>query len=327
MKNIEKAGRTVKILGVTNIIYSILIFYALGSSKKELDNIDVFLAIAIIFLSVLTYITGSGIKKNINWAKKTGISLCIISFLNIPVGLIFSIISLYYLARGWNDKLDEGTESIEHEIINAEDVKKEEEEIEEEDKEQIDPHNLENDKSSQSDEKEQKSNSEKKEIVPNNKLRKNERVLYTVGVATTGYFFTSESGQLFLTNQRLFSEKLISDDVAYSFELSEINDCRKGIFIAFPLFPWGCAKLIDKNGMVIKEVMCGFAGLQSKILVEELNKALGNYTPVVEEKVKESNESDESPKDKLTKLNELKEEGLISEDDFNSKKEEILKEI
>ena len=175
-------------------------------------------------------------------------------------------------------------------------------------------------------EKEQKSNSEKNEIVPNNKLRKNERVLYTVGVATTGYI-VSESGQLFLTNQRLFSEKLISDDVAYSFELSEINNCRKGIFFAFPLIPWSCAKLIDKNGMVIKKVMCGFAGLQSKILVEELNKVLVNYTPVVEEKVKESNESDESPKDKLIKLNELKEEGLISEDDFNSKKEEILKEI
>ena len=171
-----------------------------------------------------------------------------------------------------------------------------------------------------------KKKSEIKWIVPNNKLRKNERVLYTVGVATTGYI-VSESGQLFLTNQRLFSEKLISDDVAYSFELSEINDCRKGIFFAFPLIPWSCAKLIDKNGMVIKIVMCGFAGLQSKILVEELNKVLVNYTPVVEEKVKESNESDESPKDKLIKLNELKEEGLISEDDFNSKKEEILKEV
>ncbi len=103
--DIEKAGLAVKILGVTNIIYSLLIFSFLGK-KKDLDNIDLLIAIAIIFLSVLTYITGSKIKKNIYLAKKTGIALCIISFLNIPVGLILSIISLYYLRRGWNDKLD-----------------------------------------------------------------------------------------------------------------------------------------------------------------------------------------------------------------------------
>ena len=49
--------------------------------------------------------------------------------------------------------------------------------------------------------------------------------------------------------------------------------------------------------------------------------------PVLEEKVTESTKTQESPKEKLIKLNELKEEGLISEEDFNRKKEEILKEM
>ena len=48
-----------------------------------------------------------------------------------------------------------------------------------------------------------------------------------------------------------------------------------------------------------------------------------------EEKTKSdsSDESNDSPEDKLTKLSELKEKGLIDEEDYNSKKEEILKTI
>ncbi len=50
---------------------------------------------------------------------------------------------------------------------------------------------------------------------------------------------------------------------------------------------------------------------------------------VNEEKTKSysSNESNDSPEEKLTKLAELKEKGLIDENDYNSKKEEILKTI
>ena len=40
-----------------------------------------------------------------------------------------------------------------------------------------------------------------------------------------------------------------------------------------------------------------------------------------------SDNGNDSPEDKLTKLSELKEKGLIDEDDYNSKKEEILKTI
>ena len=40
-----------------------------------------------------------------------------------------------------------------------------------------------------------------------------------------------------------------------------------------------------------------------------------------------TDESNDSPEEKLTKLAELKEKGLIDEEDYNSKKEEILKTI
>ena len=49
--------------------------------------------------------------------------------------------------------------------------------------------------------------------------------------------------------------------------------------------------------------------------------------PIVEEKVTESTKTQESLKDKLIKLNEFKEEGLISDEEYNMKKAEILKEM
>ena len=114
MLNIEKAGRTIKILGVTNILYSSIITFAISSSKS-FDSFNIIILIIIICLSVFTYITGSKIKKNIIFAKKTGIALCILSFMNFPIGFILSIISLYYLKRGWNDVLVENIEITEEE--------------------------------------------------------------------------------------------------------------------------------------------------------------------------------------------------------------------
>ena len=55
--------------------------------------------------------------------------------------------------------------------------------------------------------------------------------------------------------------------------------------------------------------------------------ALNNFEPEVEEKVKESTISDESPEDKLNKLTALKDKDLITEEDYNTKKEEILKNM
>jgi hypothetical protein len=39
------------------------------------------------------------------------------------------------------------------------------------------------------------------------------------------------------------------------------------------------------------------------------------------------NKTPESPEDRLQKLGDMKEKGLVDEDEFNSKKAEILKEM
>ena len=89
---------------------------------------------------------------------------------------------------------------------------------------------------------------------------------------------------------------------------------------SFPMqcFDWG------KNKDNVNGFIAAFSNVIKKL---ETKNALGNVENVAEEKVKKSNESGESPKDKLIKLNEFKEKGLISEEDFNRKKEEILKEM
>ena len=96
----------------------------------------------------------------------------------------------------------------------------------------------------------------------------------------------------------------------------------------FPLwfFPFKSVVISHKNGNLFRELQCsGWLGSNGKKLLVEMKNALENYAPIVEEKVEETNESDESPEDKLIKLNEIKEKGLISEEDYNNKKEEILK--
>ena len=89
---------------------------------------------------------------------------------------------------------------------------------------------------------------------------------------------------------------------------------------SFPMqcFDWG------KNKDNVNRFIADFNNVIKKL---ETKNALGNVGNVAEEKVKKSNESGESPKEKLIKLNEFKVKGLISEEDYNSKKEEILKEM
>ena len=177
---------------------------------------------------------------------------------------------------------------------------------------------------------------------PKSKLRENEKVLYSV-IGANALFFGGllgggESGRFFLTNQRLFQEKLLGGDVRYSIELSEIADCKVKTFWSFVTFPLKlvkCVVLADKNGIVIRKLQCsGFLGSNGKKLSAEMNTAIENYTPIVvektpivEEKVKESPLSDESPEDKLKKMTELKDKDLITEEDYNAKKEEILKNM
>ena len=171
---------------------------------------------------------------------------------------------------------------------------------------------------------------------PKSKLRENEKVLYSVMGGNALYFGGllggGESGRFFLTNQRLFQEKLLGGgDVRYSIELSEIADSKVKTFwcsLTFPFKITKCVVLADKNGIVIRKLQCsGFLGSNGKKLSEEMNTALENYTPIVEEKVEESKNIEESPEDKLKKLTELKDKDLITEEDYNAKKEEILKNM
>ena len=171
---------------------------------------------------------------------------------------------------------------------------------------------------------------------PQSKLRDNEKVIYSTSAQTSGFIIMGEGGYLYLTNKRLFMEKIGTGDVIYSFELNVIDDCRKGrsvnlfLLIFLPLMLVGaltCAKLYNKDGIVIKNLSAGNLGFGSNELITQIKNALDNFEPEVEAKVEESTISDESPKDKLKKLNELKDEELITEEDYNTKKEEILKNM
>ena len=67
--------------------------------------------------------------------------------------------------------------------------------------------------------------------------------------------------------------------------------------------------------------------IEGDSLKEQLIPVAQSNEPIVEEKVTESTKTQESLKDKLIKLNELKEEELISDEEYNMKKAEILKEM
>ena len=66
---------------------------------------------------------------------------------------------------------------------------------------------------------------------PQSKLRDNEKVIYSTSAQTSGFIIMGEGGYLYLTNKRLFMEKIGTGDVRYSFELNVIDDCRKGLSI------------------------------------------------------------------------------------------------
>ena len=125
---------------------------------------------------------------------------------------------------------------------------------------------------------------------PKSKLRENEKVLYSVIGGNARYYGGilggGESGRFFLTNQRLFQEKLLGGEVRYSIELSEIADCKVKTFWSFVTFPLKlvkCVVLADKNGIVIRKLQCsGFLGSNGKKLSAEMNTALENVEHVVE---------------------------------------------
>ena len=111
---------------------------------------------------------------------------------------------------------------------------------------------------------------------PQSKLRDNEKVIYSTSAQTSGFIIMGEGGYLYLTNKRLFMEKIGTGDVRYSFELNVIDDCRSGISINLFLLPFlpliligglKCAKLYDKNGIAIKKLSVGLGGFGSKKLI------------------------------------------------------------
>ena len=60
---------------------------------------------------------------------------------------------------------------------------------------------------------------------------------------------------------------------------------------------------------------------------DPLERSTSNKEEITTSEEASSDNEKDSPEDKLTKLSELKEKGLIDEEDYNSKKEEILKTI
>ena len=77
---------------------------------------------------------------------------------------------------------------------------------------------------------------------------------------------------------------------------------------------------IDKNNILDKEEITGSENASSEKTTSDKEEIASSEEAVSD------NEKD-SPEDKLTKLSELKEKGLIDEEDYNSKKKEILKTI
>jgi len=85
-----------------------------------------------------------------------------------------------------------------------------------------------------------------------------------------------------------------------------------------------------KNRFGEDPLVKGTASNKEQITASE--EAISDQTSSNNEEINTSEETssdndNESPGDKLTKLSKLKEKGLIDEDDYNSKKEEILKTI
>jgi|TARA_B110000881_G_scaffold186192_1_gene174811 hypothetical protein len=66
---------------------------------------------------------------------------------------------------------------------------------------------------------------------------------------------------------------------------------------------------------------------QNRIAATELGIAYESKDLKVEKTSSVKEVTTESPEDKLQKLGDLKEKGLLTEDEFNSKKAEILKEM
>jgi hypothetical protein len=172
-------------------------------------------------------------------------------------------------------------------------------------------------------------------------LRENEQVTYSEKVRTPYFFSMKEKGTMFITNQRLFNMKPFSralpswikkweNEEAYSIELSEISDVTKGRYFSWwegTILPHDCVLLNTSSGDLMKRITSGFWGRNSNNLVNEIKKTLDNYKSKIDGKDTEVKKDSEDTETKLLKLNELKEKNLINDDEYNTKKEEIIKKM
>lgn len=109
MSNLDKAGRLLRLMGWISLIGVIGIFAAIIipviSTGEKLDELFVLSIIAILALAIpaIYLTTGSAIKKDKKWGKVAGTIIAALSLLNIPIGTIFGIATLYYLKKGWSE--------------------------------------------------------------------------------------------------------------------------------------------------------------------------------------------------------------------------------
>ena len=109
MNNLEKAGRLLRLMGwlsligVVGIAAAVLIPVIVSDGKSEgLFTIIVIAALALI-IPILYLNTGTAIKKGKKWGKVTGAVIAAVSLLNLPIGTVFGVATLFYLKKGWNE--------------------------------------------------------------------------------------------------------------------------------------------------------------------------------------------------------------------------------
>ncbi|WP_462172216.1 hypothetical protein [Pseudoalteromonas xiamenensis] len=109
MGYLEKAGRLMRLMGWLVSIAAIGIFAAIAipmyaEGKMDSASIGILLLSLLVFAIPLLYFkAGSAIKQGKKWGKVTGLIVATISLLNLPIGTIFGLATLYYLKKGWNE--------------------------------------------------------------------------------------------------------------------------------------------------------------------------------------------------------------------------------
>jgi hypothetical protein len=109
MGNLEKAGRLMRLMGWLGLIAAIGILAGIAIPMYAEGNMDsdsigiLFISLLVFAIPVLYFKTGSAIKQGKKWGKVAGAVIAAISLINLPIGTIFGLATLYYLKKGWNE--------------------------------------------------------------------------------------------------------------------------------------------------------------------------------------------------------------------------------